>query len=57
MLYVWALHVQVVMNRKPEGRKRNGRAELRWIDEVLEDIKKLGAKNWWTVASDWEVWR
>jgi hypothetical protein len=30
---------------KSEGRRRNGRPRLRWVDGVLEDIKKLGLKK------------
>ena len=33
------------MDCKPEWRRRTGRSKLRWIDGVLEDIKKLGVKN------------
>lgn len=42
---------------KPEGRRRIERSKLRWIHRVLEDIKELGVKNWWTVARDRKVWR
>ena len=41
-----------IMDCKPEGRKRTERPKLRWIDGVLEDIKKLGINDWWTVAWD-----
>ena len=34
------------MDCKPDGRRRTGRPKLRRIDGVLEDIKKLGLKNW-----------
>jgi hypothetical protein len=33
------------MDYKSEGRRRIERPELRWIDGVLEDIKKLELKN------------
>jgi hypothetical protein len=39
-----------VKDCKSEGRWRIERPKLRWIDCVLENIKKLGVKNWWTVA-------
>jgi hypothetical protein len=43
-----------VIDCKTEGR-RTGRLKLRWIVGALEDIKKLGVKNWWTAARDWEA--
>ena len=55
----WAGHAQrmsdenilkEIMDCKPEGRSRIGRPKLRWIDVELEDIKKLGVKNWWAAA-------
>ena len=46
-----------IMDCKPEGRKRTGRPKLRWIKGVLEKIKKLGVKNWWTAARNREAWR
>ena len=38
-----------------EGRSRIERPKLRWIDVVLEDIKKLGVKNCWAAAKDREA--
>jgi len=31
---------------KPEGRRRVGRPNLRWMDGVMRDAEKLGVKNW-----------
>ena len=33
-----------IVDCKPEGR-RTGRPKVRWLG-VLEDVKKLGVKNW-----------
>jgi hypothetical protein len=30
---------------KPEGRKRVGRPNLRWIDGVMRDAERLGVRN------------
>jgi hypothetical protein len=38
--------------RKKKGRRRIGRPKLSWIDRVLENVKKLGVKNWLTVATN-----
>jgi hypothetical protein len=46
-----------VTRTSSEERRRTGRPKLRWIDGVLEDIKTLVVKNWWTVARDKEAWR
>ena len=62
----WAGHVQRmneedvlkrIMKCTPEGKRGRGRPRLRWIDGILEDVKVLGVKNWWTLAKDREVWR
>jgi hypothetical protein len=45
------------MESKPEGRRSDGRSKLRWMDGVLEDLRKLGVKTWWVVAKDRKSWR
>jgi hypothetical protein len=41
--------IKIIMDCKTEGR-RTGRPKLRWIDGIMEDIKKLVVKNRWAVA-------
>ncbi|KAJ4449302.1 hypothetical protein ANN_00700 [Periplaneta americana] len=57
----WAGHVKrmdeceiprKVMEYGIAGGRRVGRPKLRWMDCVMDDIKRLGVKNWWTVAKD-----
>jgi hypothetical protein len=31
---------------KPEGSWRVGKHELRWLERVEEDLKKMGVTNW-----------
>jgi len=40
---------------KLKGRRRAGRANLRWIDGVMKDAEKLGVRNW--RARDRDDWR
>jgi hypothetical protein len=45
------------MQSNPEGRRSIGRPKHRWIDGMLEDLRKLGVKSWWMVAKDRGSWR
>jgi hypothetical protein len=40
------------MESRPEGRTSVGRPELRGMDGVLEDLRKLGVKSWWIATND-----
>ena len=42
---------------KPEGRRRVGRPNLRWMDGVVKDAERLEVKNWWIKAKDRDGWR
>jgi hypothetical protein len=46
---------------KPEGRRRVGRPNLRWMDgwmdEVTKDAERLGVRNWRIKARNRDVWR
>jgi hypothetical protein len=46
--------VKKVFNTKPIGIRKCGRPKLRWEDDVIEDIKTLGVKNWRNVAMEKE---
>jgi hypothetical protein len=37
---------------KPEGRRRAGRPNHRWMDGVMRDAEKLGVRNWRIEARD-----
>jgi hypothetical protein len=41
---------------KLEGRRGKGRPRLRWINNVDDDLRKLGVKRWRTKALDREEW-
>ena len=62
----WAGHVmrmqvnlpcKKIATDKPEGRRRAGRPNLRWIDGVTKDAEKLGVRNWRARARDRDDWR
>jgi hypothetical protein len=42
---------------KPEGRRRVGRPNLRWMDGVMKDAERLRVRNWRIKARDRDVWR
>jgi hypothetical protein len=46
--------VKKVFNTKPIGIRKIGRSKLRWEDDVIQDIKTLGVKNWRNVAVEKE---
>ena len=48
--------VKKIVEGKLEGRRGRGRHRLRWIDDVEDDIRKLGVKRWRAKALDREEW-
>jgi len=42
---------------KPEGRRRVGSPNLRWMDGVMWDAKRLGVRNWRIKAKGRDGWR
>jgi hypothetical protein len=49
--------VKKVLNAKPIGIRKIGRPKLRWEDDVTQDIKTLGMKNWRNLAMKKESWK
>ena len=39
-----------------KGRRGRGRPRLRWINDVEDDLRKLGVKRWRTKAMEREEW-
>jgi hypothetical protein len=42
---------------KPEGRRRVGRPNFRWMDGVVRDAERLEVRNWKNKAKDRDGWR
>ena len=42
---------------KPESTRHVGKPELRWLESVGEDLKKMGLRNWRRKSQDREQWR
>jgi hypothetical protein len=40
-----------------EGSRKIGRSKLRWLDDVLEDLKILKETTWWNKAKDRDSWK
>ena len=48
--------VEKMFEGKLEGRRGRGRPRLRWIDNVEDDLRKLGVKRWRGKALGREEW-
>jgi hypothetical protein len=48
--------VKKIFERKLEGRRGRKRPRLTWINDVEDELRKLGAKRWRTKAFEREEW-
>jgi hypothetical protein len=48
---------KMILNAKVEGDRKRGRPKKRWINDVEQDLRKLGICNWRSIAGDRQRWR
>ena len=48
--------IKKIFNTKPDGVRSAGRPKLQWKDDVDQDIRILGVKNWKKVALNRDEW-
>jgi hypothetical protein len=48
--------VKKIFEGKLEGQRSRGQPRLRWINDVADDLRKLGVKQWRTKALAREEW-
>jgi hypothetical protein len=48
--------VKKIFGGKLKGRRSRGIPNLRWINDVEDDLRKLGVKQWRTKALEREKW-
>lgn len=39
------------------GSRRRGRPRSKWLNDVLEDLNKVGVKDWKEKSSNWKTWK
>jgi hypothetical protein len=44
------------LERKPRGRRMRGKPCTRWIDNVEDDLRKMGIKRWRLRTADRREW-
>jgi hypothetical protein len=60
-IYVKRMEAGAIPRRTMEGRlfigRRKGRPRLRWMDDVVADLRVMKIKQWTEKAEDREQWR
>jgi hypothetical protein len=48
--------IKKIFEEKSKGRRGKGQPSLRWRDDVEDDLRKFGGKQWRAKALDREEW-
>jgi hypothetical protein len=46
-----------IMTTKMEETRKRGQPRKQWIDDIKEDLKIMGIRNWHAAAKDHHEWR
>jgi hypothetical protein len=49
--------VKKIFTGQSGGSRRKGRPRLRWVDDLEDDLRKIGTRGWRRMAEDREGWR
>lgn len=49
--------VKKAFDQQPEGKRKRGHPRKRWKDDIMEDLKTIGVKNYKEKAKNRELWR
>jgi hypothetical protein len=44
------------LDSRPEGKRSIGRPRLRWLDDVVNDFRNMGIRQWRKKAEDRREW-
>jgi hypothetical protein len=53
----WIFGKRTMQRKRMMGTRPVGRPRQRWLEDVMEDLKKLKVKNWKETAKDRRTWR
>ena len=46
-----------ILKWRPAGRRLKGRPRKKWIEDIEEDLKKIGIKTWRRICNNRAEWR
>uniref|UniRef100_A0A170WMB5 Endonuclease-reverse transcriptase n=1 Tax=Triatoma infestans TaxID=30076 RepID=A0A170WMB5_TRIIF len=46
-----------ILDKNMPGKRKRGRPRKRWLDDVREDLDRIGVSNWRQLALDREAWQ